>query len=88
MKITSVDAFQMSWEDGDTPEQRSAFVIVRYRCGPERIGEASPMQGGIASLGIINANLAPMIVGRIRWITRSCLTWPCIPLSNWVPKVR
>jgi L-alanine-DL-glutamate epimerase-like enolase superfamily enzyme len=64
MKITKVDAFQMSWEDNDTPAQRSAFVIVHTDDGLTGIGEASPMQGGLASLGIINSNLAPMLIGR------------------------
>src|ERR1700694_2908243 len=28
------------------------------------LGEASPMQGGLASIGIINNDLAPMMIGR------------------------
>jgi L-alanine-DL-glutamate epimerase-like enolase superfamily enzyme len=64
MKITEVDAFQMSWAPNDTPEQRSAFVLIHTDEGMTGVGEASPMQGGLASLGIIRDNLAPMMIGQ------------------------
>ena len=64
MKITDIDAFQISWAPDDTPTQRSAFVIIRTDAGLSGIGEASPMQGGRASLGIINHDLAPMLIGQ------------------------
>ncbi len=64
MKITAVDAFQISWAANDSPAQRSAFVILKTDDGLTGIGEASPMQGGVASLGIINDNLAPMLLGQ------------------------
>jgi len=64
MKITEVDAFQVSWTPDDTATQRSAFVIIRTDDGLEGVGEASPMQGGLASLGIIRSNLTPMLLGQ------------------------
>ena len=64
MKITDIDAFQVSWTADDAPSQRSAFVMIRTDDGLIGIGEASPMRGGVASLGIINNDLAPMLVGQ------------------------
>jgi L-alanine-DL-glutamate epimerase-like enolase superfamily enzyme len=64
MKITEIDAFQINWAAGDTPKQRSAFVIIHTDQGLSGIGEASPMQGGRASLGIISNDLAPMLIGQ------------------------
>jgi L-alanine-DL-glutamate epimerase-like enolase superfamily enzyme len=64
MKITEVDAFQVSWAADDRPSQRSAFVVIRTDDGLTGIGEASPMQGGGASLGIIGNDLAPMLIGK------------------------
>jgi L-alanine-DL-glutamate epimerase-like enolase superfamily enzyme len=63
MKITKIDAFQVSWAPSDLPTQRSAFVIISTDEGLTGIGEASPMQGGLASLGIINHDVAPMLIG-------------------------
>ena len=59
MKITRIDAFQVRWSPDDKPAQRSAFVRVYTDDGIDGIGEASPMQGGLASLGIIARNIAP-----------------------------
>jgi L-alanine-DL-glutamate epimerase-like enolase superfamily enzyme len=64
MKIRDIEAFQVSWSAGDKPERRSAWVRVYCDNGLFGIGEASPMQGGLASLGIIARNLAPALVGR------------------------
>ena len=64
MKITKIDAFQISWSPGDTPVQRSAFVTISTDAGLTGIGEASPMQGGLASLGIIRNDLTPMLLGQ------------------------
>ena len=63
MKITSIEAFQVQWAPNDKPSQRSAFVRVRTDDGVSGLGEASPMQGGLASLGIIKHNLAPRLIG-------------------------
>ncbi|MBV8119442.1 MAG: mandelate racemase/muconate lactonizing enzyme family protein [Alphaproteobacteria bacterium] len=63
MKICDVEVFQVSWSPGDKPEQRSAWVRIYCDNGAFGIGEASPMQGGLASLGIIAHNLAPALIG-------------------------
>jgi L-alanine-DL-glutamate epimerase-like enolase superfamily enzyme len=55
MKIRDIEVFQVSWSPGDKPEQRSAWVRVYRDDGSFGIGEASPMQGGLASLGIHRA---------------------------------
>ena len=64
MKITAVEAFQVAWAPDDAPSRRSAFVIVRTDDGLHGIGEASPMQGGLASLGIVRDNLTPLLIGQ------------------------
>ena len=64
MKITRVEAFQVAWTASDRPQQRSAFVLVHTDDGITGIGEASPMQGGRASLGMIRDDIAPMLVGQ------------------------
>ncbi|MEA2739900.1 MAG: hypothetical protein QOH05_3207 [Acetobacteraceae bacterium] len=64
MKITRVEAFQVQWAPTDKPSQRSAFVRVHTDAGLTGLGEASPMQGGRASLGMIEHDIAPMLVGR------------------------
>jgi L-alanine-DL-glutamate epimerase-like enolase superfamily enzyme len=63
VKITQIEAFQVSWASGDPPPQRSAFVRIHTDGGLSGIGEASPMQGGIASLGIVARDVAPMLIG-------------------------
>src|SRR5436190_6281181 len=63
MKITRVEAFQVSWGPDDKPQQRSAFVRVHGDDGLSGVGEASAMQGGIASLGIIARDIAPTLIG-------------------------
>jgi L-alanine-DL-glutamate epimerase-like enolase superfamily enzyme len=62
MKIERVEAFQVQWSPGDKPAQRSAFLLVHADDGQVGIGEASPMQGGLASLGIIVHDIAPAIL--------------------------
>jgi L-alanine-DL-glutamate epimerase-like enolase superfamily enzyme len=64
VKITEIEPFQVAWAPEDKPEQRSAFVRVRGEDGLYGIGEASPMQGGLASLGIVAHNLASELVGK------------------------
>jgi L-alanine-DL-glutamate epimerase-like enolase superfamily enzyme len=63
MKIRSIEVFQVGWTPEETPAQRSAWVRVVGEEGLFGIGEASPMQGGLASLGIIARDLAPALVG-------------------------
>ncbi len=64
MKIRDIEAFQVAWSPEDTPAQRSAFVRVHTDDGLFGIGEASPMQGGLASLGIVARDLAPALLGQ------------------------
>ena len=63
MKIRDIEVFQIAWTPEDKPAQRSAWVIIHSDDGLFGIGEASPMQGGLASLGIIRHNLAPELIG-------------------------
>jgi len=64
MKITRIEAFQVAWASSDKPSQRSAFVRVHTDDGLTGLGEASPMQGGRASLEMVVHDIAPMLVGR------------------------
>ncbi|HKS89641.1 MAG TPA: mandelate racemase/muconate lactonizing enzyme family protein [Stellaceae bacterium] len=63
MQIRDVEAFQVAWRPEDKPAQRSAFVRVHGEDGLFGIGEASPMQGGLASLAIVAHDLAPALIG-------------------------
>jgi len=63
MRIRDIEVFQVSWAPDDRPQQRSAWVRVHSDNGLSGIGEASPMQGGIASLGIIARDIAPGLIG-------------------------
>ena len=62
MQIERIEVFQLQWDPADKPAQRSAFVRV-HAGGRVGIGEASPMQGGRASLGIIAHDIAPTLIG-------------------------
>src|SRR4051794_8079820 len=64
MKIRDIEAFQVAWAPNDSPAQRSAFVRVHTDDGLTGIGEASPMQGGAASLGIVARDIAPRLIGQ------------------------
>jgi L-alanine-DL-glutamate epimerase-like enolase superfamily enzyme len=64
MKISRIDAFQVQWSPADKPAQRSAFVRVHTDQGISGLGEASPMQGGRASLGMIMHDIAPRLIGQ------------------------
>jgi L-alanine-DL-glutamate epimerase-like enolase superfamily enzyme len=63
MQIERVEAFQVQWSPDDRPAQRSAFVRVWTDDGLYGVGEASPMQGGLASLGMIVHDIAPNLIG-------------------------
>jgi D-galactarolactone cycloisomerase len=63
MKIGSIEVFQVAWAPEERPAQRSAWVRVEGEDGLFGIGEASPMQGGLASLGIVARDLAPALIG-------------------------
>jgi L-alanine-DL-glutamate epimerase-like enolase superfamily enzyme len=64
VKIRDIDVFQVSWAPEDKPAQRSAWLRVQCDDGVSGIGEASPMQGGLASLGMVRNNLAPALIGK------------------------
>ena len=63
MKIERVETFQIQWSPQDKPAARSAFVRVYAEDGQTGIGEASPMQGGRASLAMIENDIAPVLIG-------------------------
>ncbi len=63
MKIERVEVFQVLWDPNDDAARRSAFVRIHASEGVSGVGEASPMQGGAASLGIIARDIAPALVG-------------------------
>jgi L-alanine-DL-glutamate epimerase-like enolase superfamily enzyme len=63
MKIERVEAFQVQWSPKDKPGQRSGYVQVWTDDGRHGTGEVSPMQGGLASLGMIVHNIAPALTG-------------------------
>jgi L-alanine-DL-glutamate epimerase-like enolase superfamily enzyme len=60
VRITEVETFQMVW---DPPGGASAFIEVVTDEGLTGLGEASPMAGGLASLGIIARDMAPRLIG-------------------------
>jgi L-alanine-DL-glutamate epimerase-like enolase superfamily enzyme len=63
MQITRIDAFQVRWSANEKPTHHSAFVWVHTDAGLVGIGEASPMQGGLASLAIVKHHVAPALIG-------------------------
>lgn len=63
MKIARLECFQVRWQPGDAPAQGSAYVRVWTDDGRFGLGEASPMQGGIASLRILVHDIAPTLLG-------------------------
>jgi L-alanine-DL-glutamate epimerase-like enolase superfamily enzyme len=64
VKIQDIEVFQVGWSPTDKQAQRSAWLRIHCDDGLSGIGEASPMQGGLASLGIIAHNLAPALIGK------------------------
>jgi L-alanine-DL-glutamate epimerase-like enolase superfamily enzyme len=64
MKISKVQVFQVRWSPDERPEQSSAWIRIDCDNDLSGVGEASPMQGGLASLGIIARNLTPELIGR------------------------
>src|SRR5258708_10476388 len=63
MKIARIEAFQVRWDPKDPPTAGSAFLRVWTDDGLGGLGEASPMQGGLASLGILKRDIAPAVIG-------------------------
>jgi L-alanine-DL-glutamate epimerase-like enolase superfamily enzyme len=64
VKISQIDVFQVRWSANDKPTQNSAWVRVHCDDGVSGMGEASPMLGGLASLGIIARDIAPGLIGK------------------------
>jgi L-alanine-DL-glutamate epimerase-like enolase superfamily enzyme len=63
MKISKIETFQLELgAAGKGP--RSAFVRIEDEDGRFGLGEASPMQGGLASLVIIANDMAPFLIGK------------------------
>ena len=64
MKITAVEPFQVVWDTAGWGGNPSAFVRITGEDGLYGLGEASPMAGGKASLGIVRDEIAPFLVGK------------------------
>lgn len=64
MKISRVEPFQLQWGDPGQKGGRSAFVRIDAEDGLSGYGEASPMEGGLASLVIVAKHMAPFLVGK------------------------
>src|SRR5262249_20847292 len=64
VKIRDIEVFQVQWTPEDKPAQRSAWVRIHCDDGSFGVGEASPMQCGLASLGIVKHNLASALFGK------------------------
>lgn len=62
-KIAKIETLRIGWAPGDAAGRRSALVRVTTIDGIEGYGEASPMLGGEHSLGIVDRDIAPDLVG-------------------------
>jgi L-alanine-DL-glutamate epimerase-like enolase superfamily enzyme len=63
MKIARIEALPVRWDPKDPPTAGSAFLRVWTDEGLCGLGEASPMQGGLASLGILTRDIGPAVIG-------------------------
>lgn len=63
LRIKSVETLRIQWQEDDIPGRRSAFVRITTEDGIIGHGEASPMLGGDASLGVVDRDLAPELIG-------------------------
>lgn len=67
MKITKVETFLVRWGDvarlGEADSRSATAVVAVHADGMVGYGEASPMQGGVASLQVIAREMAPALVG-------------------------
>ncbi len=61
-RISSVEAFQVTWRPDEPPGRRTALVRVRTDSGLTGYGEASPMMGGEHSLLVVR-DFAESLVG-------------------------
>jgi L-alanine-DL-glutamate epimerase-like enolase superfamily enzyme len=64
MKIAKVEAFQVRMGNGTGWMPNSAFVRITTEDGTVGWGEASPMQGGLASLQVITRDMTPHLLGQ------------------------
>lgn len=64
MKIKKTEAFSVSMGDGTGWMPKSAFIRITAEDGTIGWGEASPMLGGIASLGVVARDVAPFLQGK------------------------
>jgi L-alanine-DL-glutamate epimerase-like enolase superfamily enzyme len=62
LKITKVEPFQLAWDEAG--KSRAAFVRIETDEGLFGLGEATPMQGGLAHLTVIAADMAPYLIGK------------------------
>src|SRR5258708_721115 len=69
MKITKVETFLVRWGDVSRPAESvpgstaATAVVAIHADGLVGLGEASPMQGGVASLQVIAREMAPSLIG-------------------------
>ena len=69
MKITKVETFLVRWGDVSRPAEAvlgstsATAVVAIHADGRVGMGEASPMQGGVASLQVIASEMAPALIG-------------------------
>src|SRR4029077_6113122 len=65
MKISKVETFLVRWGDVTRPAEAGAAtaVVAIHADGLVGLGEASPMQGSVASLAVIARDMAPALVG-------------------------
>jgi L-alanine-DL-glutamate epimerase-like enolase superfamily enzyme len=64
MKITSVEPFHIRWGEPGQKSALGAFVRVTTEDGLFGLGEASPMEGGFASLAIVAKHMVPFMIGK------------------------
>lgn len=64
MEIVKVEAFQVRMGEGTGWMPSAAFVRIETEDGQFGLGEASPMLGGITSLGVIARHMAPFLLGK------------------------
>src|SRR6185369_16706327 len=67
MKIDKVETFLVRWGDVAQPVEArfgaATAVVAIHADGLVGLGEASPMQNGVASLGVIARDMAPALIG-------------------------
>jgi len=64
MRIAKVEAAQIDWGTNDRRGPYSAFIRVETDDGLWGLGEASPMEGGLASLLVVAKHMAPFLTGK------------------------